>query len=328
MVKYLTRGTVLKGKKLTTQQKIAVVEAYKSSGLPKRRFCEVRDVAYSTFNKWETHYNKMMETSIDDFHENRGRPRIFTETATENIVDTVKEKEAKQEAPSQRKFREICHDALVTEKRRRNKAPVAEEPSQSTYQRLKRSIKATVRTVQLKTPARIVAEADPRNVYSMITMIKALCEFLDPNMIFNFDNTQYVIDKDSDDQYICIKVEGNDPIVAPGTGKLGLAVKYYHFHNANGYSGELVIVISDDSMGEESMEMFPIQGYSNNTAIDSVGYLVFTKSRCGNKAFFRWYITFIVIPFINKCRDVKQCKVSMLKIDICYYLYCFAFKGR
>lgn len=49
--------------------------------------------------------------------------------------------------------------------------------------------------------------------------MKAFTENLKPSMIFNFDNTQYVIDKDADNTFVCIKVENEEAITAVGTGK-------------------------------------------------------------------------------------------------------------
>lgn len=88
-------------------------------------------------------------------------------------------------------------------------------------------------------------------------------------------------------------------------------MNYYHRQNANGYSAELVIVLADDSMDEESIEVFPIDGFGDTNAKDGVGYWVFTKTRFGNKQFFHWYATNIVIPFIGKGRKLNKCKVWM-----------------
>ena len=51
-------------------------------------------------------------------------------------------------------------------------------------------MKATLKAMELKTPANIVAEADPSSAYYMIKT----CEFLNPNIIFNCCNIQYVFD--------------------------------------------------------------------------------------------------------------------------------------
>lgn len=50
--------------------------------------------------------------------------------------------------------------------------------------------------LQLKSDARIEAEADPRNPYSMICLVEAYCEGLDRNLIMNWDSTQYIVSEE------------------------------------------------------------------------------------------------------------------------------------
>lgn len=311
MVRYNTRTSSLKGKKLSTEEKIEVVEHFIKSQKTLRKYADQRELAYTTLNRWFHYYVDLMQTGVSKFHDKPGHPALYNEEAIETIIDNLVKAQEGQRTYTEAGFREMCYEVLSAAKAKENRAPAYYEPSKSTLGRLKRVIKVTKRAVQLKTPARVVAEADPRNAYTMYVMVQALCQDLDPNMIFNFDNTQYVIDKDASGRFVCVKTEKNGPLTAEGTGKLGLAVKSYHLHNANGYSSEMVIVIADDSMDENALKVHQITGFGNNNAIDSVGYLVFTKSRCGNKQFFRWYSNLIVIPFIEKCRQAKRCKVRM-----------------
>lgn len=54
----------------------------------------------------------------------------------------------------------------------------------------------------------------------MFVMILEFCTELYPNLILDFDNTQYVIDKVANDKYVSIKLEENDLLTAKGTGNL------------------------------------------------------------------------------------------------------------
>ena len=109
--------------------------------------------------------------------------------------------------------------------------------------------------VQHKTKARRVTEADVRNVLSMHCLVNAFCQTLKPNMIGNFDVTQFVISQENADEGYYIKQEReNDdepeapPLTAESTGLLSFAVKYYHVNNAAGFCSNPVFVVADPTI--------------------------------------------------------------------------------
>ena len=111
-----------------------------------------------------------------------------------------------------------------------------------------------------------------------------------------------------------VKCEGDNarPATALSEGGLGFAIKYYHFHNANGDVAPAVFIIADDTMGLKDFFFEEVVGLSHTQLVDATGYLVFTKTRNCNDAFYRWYAHYIVVPFVELCRDSHRCKNSDL----------------
>ena len=51
-----------------------------------------------------------------------------------------------------------------------------------------------------------------------------------------------------------------------------------------------------------------IPNFGNTADVGTVGYIVACKTRNCNAAFYRWYGTTIVEPFVQKCRTINECK--------------------
>lgn len=127
--------------------------------------------------------------------------------------------------------------------KRRGEASVL-KPISKTYLHMFRQKYGLVEAqLQLKTDARIEAEADPRNPYSMICLVKAYCEGLDRSLIVNWDSTQNIVSEELLSKGIFIKAErdANAPLTAQSSDGLAFAVKMYHLHNASGTSAPPVL---------------------------------------------------------------------------------------
>lgn len=172
---------------------------------------------------------------------------------------------------------------------------------------------------QLKTEARIKAEAGPGNALSMISMALAFREDKADNLIFNWDATQFTIEygrptkrsivikperaNDEDIDRIDSPNNGNQkPVTDSSSGKLGFAVKLYHFHHADGICVPLVFVIADATMDESSMDVCQVPRLSNVATSYSFGWLCFTKTRCCNAA------CNVVVPFVMESCSTYESK--------------------
>jgi hypothetical protein len=80
-------------------------------------------------------------------------------------------------------------------------------------------------------------------------------------------------------------------------------IKYFHLHNAEGNLAPCVFLMADPDLSDNEYVVVPIPGLVVVGDMSDTGYLVFTKTRCGNKEFFRWFGESIVAAFINKCKN-------------------------
>ena len=114
-----------------------------------------------------------------------------------------------------------------------------------TFTRLYKKLNSKTVKPQKKTKARVKNESDLRNSYSMIAMVWAFAEFLDPNMVYNWDATQFVVERDGNDEVVVIKGEDDDtPATVVSAGETGVAIKYIHFHNSAGDVSSAVYLVA------------------------------------------------------------------------------------
>ena len=127
-------------------------------------------------------------------------------------------------------------------------------------------------------------------------------------MLFNWDATQYALSPDKDE--ICVYQKGKDfgPLTSESGGGTFLSIKHYHFHNANGTVAPPVFVVADDSMDPEALIWDKVPELSTSTDVNGKAYLCRCRTRNGNSAFYRWYGTFIVAPFVIDVRDRTKSK--------------------
>jgi len=155
---------------------------------------------------------------------------------------------------------------------------------------------------QTTTKARFRKRKDIRNMVTMAIMNEAYSFNKPPQLIGNFDATQFIITGNSEELFVTIKKSNmdditdieieNQPLSSVTDAKLSQAVKWMMLANANA-NGNLsvdVFLLSDPSMESDELSFYQISGLSHSTDLKSFGYLCFTKKRAGNLIFFSWYI--------------------------------------
>ena len=130
----------------------------------------------------------------------------------------------------------------------------------------------------------------------------------DDPLTLNFDATQFLISSGKGETLKVVVVK-DDPVDGPISAKnakggdLNYFVKYYAIISAGGLSGPLVFVLACDSMGEDEFVVHECPGlYKGDSDCDTIGYIVFTKSRAGNTKFYLWLNISVILPFIEKLR--------------------------
>jgi hypothetical protein len=66
-------------------------------------------------------------------------------------------------------------------------------------------------------------------------------------------------------------------------------------------------------MGEEDFQYVRIRGLTHTCNPAASGWLCFCKTRCGNENFFKWYMTEVLVNFVE---DVRQLLPDDMK-DVC-----------
>ena len=64
------------------------------------------------------------------------------------------------------------------------------------------------------------------------------------------------------------------------------------------------MVFSIDSFTEDQVEYYPLTGLSCSSNRNApAGFICLCKTRAGNSAFWKWYLTEIFIPETQRCRN-------------------------
>jgi hypothetical protein len=163
---------------------------------------------------------------------------------------------------------------------------------------------------EVTTTARQVACEDVRNFITFGCMNGYMVPNTPLCLVCNMDATAFTVGKAIDGKTIVkyfVKEEGVPLKAAPGKKTKGdptglFTIKYYLIMGAAGNVSVPVYVFQDDRMSETDVEIHKVMGLGIGTDVTSSGYMVFMKSRAGNKAFFSWLNTDVIIPYVNDVR--------------------------
>ena len=272
-----------------------------------RRFAANHKLSKSRIGKWMSRWKEFKATGRDKFsHDKGGRPSRIDHDGSLALCDYLKAGRRNQQAPTVSELRTKINTEVMATGTRKGIAN-SDNPSRSTLWRIWKSHRCEEGKCQMKTHARILNEGDPRNVYTMACMMWAFCAILAACMCFNWDATQFYMSDDITDTAVYIKGDScHIPLTRESSGGLGISIKYYHFHNAAGEAGPAVYIIADDSMSEEEFWVTSVVSLGNSTEVGSKGYLCFCKTRNGNDAFYEWFAKTVVVPFVQKVREIHQ----------------------
>lgn len=197
---------------------------------------------------------------------------------------------------------------------RRGQIPDESELNRKTLTAIRRRLRAKIRVAQAMNETRLHAASDHRNAVSLAVMLFSYASSLWPNMIFNWDATQFQVDFEPDKIVWYIPKANtidNAPVTCSGNSELSLGVKWIPFISANGGISKVVLLLAVDDLGKDDFHFYIINGLSCSVEMStdetrSFGYICFTKTRAGNSAFWTWYLNTIVRTAVDTIRrDVK-----------------------
>jgi len=146
-------------------------------------------------------------------------------------------------------------------------------------------------------------------------MLKSFASNLDPHNKWNSDATQRTCDSDGKGGYTCYIDNHDDakqsqPLASTNfNGELSIAAKWMHLNNAAGEVAPIILIFAVPSMPEDEFFLRKIPGLKNTAHHDSWGYIIFSKTRAGNSALWRWFFLEFGIPFIKEASERRQIKV-------------------
>ena len=89
------------------------------------------------------------------------------------------------------------------------------------------------------------------------------------------------------------------------SGDMGLFIKSYTIGSAAGFMGPMVLVLADDTLGEDEFKSYKVTGISHVSDAYDYGYVVLTKTRAGNRQFYRWYLNNILCAYVDDVRTAN-----------------------
>ena len=304
------RFTDLSGAYHSAASKVLLCEEYLRSNLTLHDFALNHNIPPTTMRRIMNQYQLDQATGISTFRDaGSGRPRRLDGTGYEIVEAYLIQKVHENKAPTKLDFKTQVLEQVGETSRRRNIETPDPEIGAKTLWRYKDEMDVAACHAQLTTHARLAAQADPRNSYSMGVMVAAFCPTLLDSMIFNWDATQYGISPDNEEVRLFKRGSLNGPLTAVSGGGTYFSVKHYHLHNACGTVAPPVFVIADDSMEKDAFTFEEMPQLSISTDVSGTAYLCRCKTRNCNAAFYRWYGRFLVTPFVNDVRNRRKCKL-------------------
>lgn len=229
-----TRSFQLKGKSLTALDRYIVASIFENErnnhGTSLRDFASRHGVGWNTLQRWVSALRILHNEERVILHDNIGRPPALDSLSIQILIEKVRSAAASQNAIGRRQFDSIMMDEMNSMKIRRGENCTHAKCSRNTIRKYINE-NFSVENCQFKTRARVRAEADPRNALSMICMVQAFCgeKCGRPEMVFNWDATQFVIDTNRDAASMKVKTEHLDdterPLTAQSGGKIEFAIK-------------------------------------------------------------------------------------------------------
>jgi hypothetical protein len=157
-----------------------------------------------------------------------------------------------------------------------------------------------------------------------VVLLFAFVANLIPELVFNWDATTFSCGNDEHNKrkvYVSSVPRSEwENLVPPSVlgSNLGVYIKKYHYHNSFGQVAHPVYMVADDSIAEGEFEVFKVFGMGATNAVGDFGFLVLSNTRAGHDAFYAWYATHIVLPYI---REVRQEVGDRGKVTRTYYVY-------
>jgi len=241
-----------------------------------------------------------------------GRPPIIAEEHLSKIEDFITSSKTSISASI---FEDEVHKyAVVTAQNRKNiSESQVHRPSRRTFKTLEKRLNIKTGNAELTTNARAIACADVRNAVSMCAAQHLMVPLVDHYLILNMDATQYKVGNNSNEKtkvkFISRPSLGKSLQVTKDKENSGITsffIKHYLLISAGGVAADPVYIIADDNMCKEDIDVHMVLGLGNGIGLGNKGYVIFSKTRCANVKFYKWFNTTILIEFIKDLKALRN----------------------
>lgn len=98
------------------------------------------------------------------------------------------------------------------------------------------------------------------------------------------------------------------------TGFIKYSIKHYACISAQGKLLDPIFIFADENMGPEEIDIHEVPGLGAGTQLDGIGYIIFTKTRATNLAFYLWFLEKYFIPRVDMVRKHENLGATALAV--------------
>ena len=258
----------------------------------------------------------------NDYH---GRPSELSASDLASLADEINAGSGENYSMVLSEAKDLIVNKVI--QNRKNRHPNQMEhsgPSETTINAIFDKMEVKKVVPDATTTARGLAEANINNSIGLCAGILAVCDYIDPRLIFNCDASQYFYDSKTEKHVYCgeykevLKLRDNikaDP-EKNDANELGFGIKYYCTISSGGVMGDPIYIVADANMPENVVDPRVMTNFGLGVGVAPSSYLVFMKTRVPRSEFYRWYITSYFIPLVNKVRKAYGSNsYAMLQLD-------------
>ena len=246
-------------------------------------------------------------------HNQPGKPKYIDEIGDNEIKKKLQDLASKGKPMPRDELPSLIQSKASESFNRRNihNPPTIDNSYINNY--IEKSNLCTV-NAQKTTKVRFRAENSIYNCISTIFMWYYIIKYVVYQfLVLNYDSTQFEIFCSQSKSVSVVVTEeyrknaqaNRKPISTTETNNsLAYFVKYFSIVSLSGLVyPHYILLLADENLGENDFKYYKVPGLCNVNTMEGFGYLCFTKTRCGNDAFFKWLNKDILIPYIVALRD-------------------------
>jgi len=310
----LPRPKKLNRESITGPQKNAICLKIRKNGYKFMAACEDYDIPKKTLARWLNHYDAGMLNQDAA----GGQPSFISEESKTIILQKVQKQVDDSDTPNTTILNQMFQDEATKGETLSGNGLKRKTLSQKQKQILRKELKLKPVTSEGTTAPRTKTKSDLRMFLAAWVALWVISAGLEPSMKTNWDATQFALKSNGKGQHFWApegmkkeKQEAGESFKHQGDSDLDMAIKLVQFGASDGTSHDPVIIVADDSMAEGAFRATPIVGMCSNSGVGAKGWLIHSKTRAGNSAFYNWYAKTVVIPYFIATRAANGFDVNV-----------------